>query len=175
MSTQKGLFMNEDIARQLADLQKAYESGALSEERYKTLAAALQAKIQALSSTAAVPGSGAVAQGSGDALGAGAVKVTGDVQGPIITGSGNVLQLGGSAADAALPPTLAPLRDKLITHFNKSELEMLCFDLGIAADDLPGQTRGELAQSLVAYCRQRGRLPDLIHRCQAERPHVAWE
>jgi hypothetical protein len=66
------------------------------------------------------------------------------------------------------------LRDKLTRYFDKSELKALCFDLGVADDDLPGETRTELAQALVQHCHRRGRLPELIRRCQAERPHVDW-
>jgi hypothetical protein len=59
--------------------------------------------------------------------------------------------------------------------FDKSELNGLCFDLGIAADDLPGETRTTLAQALVAYCYRRQRLPDLVNRCHALRPHTDWK
>ena len=138
-------------------------------------AAAAHAAVVGTTYTAVLKGSGAIAQGSGDALGERAVKA-GDVHGPIITGSGNVIHTGRSAASSVtLPPTLAPLRDNLTRYFNKSELKGLCFDLGVAHDDLPGDTRTELAQALVEHCHERGRLPELIRRCRAERPHVRWE
>jgi hypothetical protein len=123
-----------------------------------------------------VKGGGAAAVGKGaTAVGERGVQVGGNVQGPIITGSGNVIHSGRSIASShTLPPTLAPLRDKLTRYFDKSELKALCFDLGVADDDLPGETRTELAQALVQHCHRRGRLPELIRRCQAERPHVDW-
>ena len=73
-----------------------------------------------------------------------------------------------------LPPALAPLRDQLVQHFNRGELKGLCFDMGVAHDDLQGETRTELAQSLVAYCHTRGRLPELVALCRKLRPNVAW-
>lgn len=121
-------------------------------------------------------GSGAIAQGEGaTAVGERGVNIGGNVGGPIITGSGNVINTGRSpGSSVTLPPTLAPLRDKLARYFNRGELKGLCFEMGVAHDDLPGETRTELAQALVEYCHQRGCLPDLVRRCQAERPHVDW-
>jgi hypothetical protein len=124
-----------------------------------------------------VRGSGALAQGPGaSAVGEGGVSVGGNVQGPIITGSGNVIHAGRAPdSSVTLPPTLAPLRDKLTRHFTKGELKTVCFDLGVAHDDLPADTRTELAQALVEYCYLRGRLPELVRRCREERPHVHWD
>ena len=56
----------------------------------------------------------------------------------------------------------------------EAELKTLCFDLGVADDDLLGETRTALAQALVAYCYQRQRLPELLHLCRTQRPHVSW-
>lgn len=125
---------------------------------------------------AKVGGGGAIAQGPGStAVGERGVNIGGNVGGPIITGSGNVIHTGRAAGSAAsLPPELAELRNKLTRYFNKSELKGLCFDLGVAHDDLPSETRTELAQALVAYCYARDRLPELRQRCRAERPRVAW-
>lgn len=120
-------------------------------------------------------GSGAIAQGPGStAVGERGVLVGGNVGGPIVTGSGNVIHTGRSASALTLPPTLASLRDKLVQTFNKSELKALCFDLRVAHDDLPAETRTELAQALVDYCHRHDRLPDLLRRASQERPHIAW-
>lgn len=161
------------------DLNTAIQADANFAAQLKELLAQYQAEAKAYAATGAtysatLKGSGAIAQGGGDALGQGAVKA-GDVHGAIITGSGNVIHTGrASGSPVSLPPTLAPLRDKLTHYFNKGELKTLCFDLGVAYDDLPGDTRTELAQALVEYCHERGRLPELVRRCQAERPHVEW-
>jgi hypothetical protein len=104
------------------------------------------------------------------------VIVDGSVGGNIITGSGNTIYTGAAAADPApLPSHLASLRDRLAQLFDKSELNGLYFDLGIAADDLSGETRTALAQALVAYCYRRQRLPELVNRCHALRPHSDWK
>lgn len=157
--------MNKDAAfkAQLESLLKQYDE-----------AAAAHAAAVGTTYTAILEGSGAIAQGGGDALGERAVKA-GNVQGPIITGSGNVINTGRSAgATASLPSTLAPLRDKLVRYFDRRELKSLCFDLGVASDDLPGDTRSELAEALVRHCYRRGRLPELLRQCRAERPQVTW-
>lgn len=151
------------LADQLRSLFTEYEKAA---EEYKAAGPTYNATVK---------GSGAISQGEGDALGERAVKVR-DVQGSIITGSGNVVYTGRPAASSAtLPSSLAPLRDNLVQTFNKSELKALCFDLGVPHDDLPGETRTELAQALVEHCYERNRLPELIRRCREVRPHVKWE
>jgi hypothetical protein len=147
------------FSAQLKELLAAYEATALA---YRA------------STTISSQGSGAISQGSGDALGERAVLAR-DVQGPIVTGSQNIIYTGRPpASSVTLPPTLALMRDKLVQHFDKRELNILCFDLGLAYDDLPGETRTELAQALVEYCHRHNRLPDLIVRCQSERPQIEW-
>jgi len=125
---------------------------------------------------ATVSGGGAIAQGAGaKAVGQGGVLVEGNVAGPIITGTGNTIITGSLAhLVTTLPPNLAPLRDQMTQTFNKSELQNLCFDLGIAYDDLPSDTRTGLAQALISYCHERGRMFDLLNRCQKLRPHLVW-
>lgn len=152
-----------DFAAQLDKLWAEYQEAA-------------QAYSGGTSYQATVEGGGAVAQGEGaTAVGERAVNIGGNVGGPVITGSGNVIHTGTSpGSPVTLPPTLAPLRDKLARYFNRGELKGLCFDMGVAADDLRGETRTELAQSLVAFCHERDRLAELVRRCQAERPRVDW-
>ena len=137
--------------------------------------AELQAQVASVVNAVNAVGSGAIAQGDGArAVGERGVLVDGDVAGPIITGSGNTIYTGSASEPVALPPHLARIRDQMIQVFDKSELKTLCFDLGIAADDLSSETRTALAQSLVAYCYQRQRLPELLRLCRTQRPHVTW-
>ncbi|HID48293.1 MAG TPA: hypothetical protein EYP40_01560 [Chromatiales bacterium] len=70
--------------------------------------------------------------------------------------------------------TLPALRDLIDQHFNNEELRQLCFDLSIAYENLPGDTRILKAQSLVEYCLRHNRLPDLGVRCLELRPDAAW-
>lgn len=125
---------------------------------------------------ATVTGGGAIAQGAGaKAVGQGGVLVEGNVAGPIITGTGHTIITGSPTnAVTTLPPHLAPLREQMTKTFDKSELQSLCFDLGIAYDDLPGDTRTGLAQALITYCHERGRMFDLLNGCQKLRPRLVW-
>jgi hypothetical protein len=163
-------------------LQDQVETAVQADDSFKQAVAELvsqfEAQRRAFQATIRVnvEGGGAAAVGEGaTSLGERAVQA-GDVGGSIITGSGNIIHTGRSpGSSVSLPPTLALLRNKLVRYFNRSELEALCFDLGVAHDDLPAETRTELAQALVEHCHERGRLAELIGRCQAERPHVVWE
>lgn len=120
-------------------------------------------------------GDGNIVQGNDNTIiGPGGMYVGGNIGGSIFTGHGHVFHSGRSTSFASLPANLAGLRDKLIDSFNKSEIRSLCFDLGILYDDLPGETRTELAEDLIAYCHARGRLPDLLQICQKQRIHVSW-
>lgn len=121
-------------------------------------------------------GGGAIAQGEGaTAVGEGGVNIQGGGSGPIVTGDDNTITYGGSAQVAKnLPSDLAAIRDNLIEYFNKAELRGLAFELGIRHEDLPGETLSELAQSLVIYCRRRGRLAELVDLGRRERPRVSW-
>ncbi len=125
---------------------------------------------------ATVTGGGAIAQGAGaKAVGQGGVLVEGNVTGPIITGTVHTLITGSLTHPVTtLPPHLASLREQMTQAFDKGELQNLCFDLGIAYDDLSGDTRTGLAQALVMYCHERGRILDLLSRCQKLRPHLVW-
>ena len=165
-------------------LQKKLDEAVKAEEAFKAQleqllkqydeAAAIHAAATGTTYHAVLKGDGAIAQGDGaTALGKQAVSVGGNAD-TIITGSGNVFNVGKTAVSASLPTTLSPLRDNLIRYFNKSELKGLCFDLGVAHDDLPSETRTELAQALVQHCHQRDQLPQLLRRCRTERPNADW-
>lgn len=67
------------------------------------------------------------------------------------------------------------LRDNIAHHFDLGELNTLCFDLGVDFDELPGQTKTEKAQNLLANLNRRNRIPVLIEHLKKQRPHVDWE
>lgn len=66
------------------------------------------------------------------------------------------------------------LRDTLDEFFTLSELNTFSFDLGIDFDNIPGQTKKEKAQELVAYCYRGSRLTDLVDRATQLKPNVDW-
>ena len=62
----------------------------------------------------------------------------------------------------------------MVRYFNKTELETLCFDLGIDKDNLPNATKQELAQEIILYCERHGTLDRLLDICRDQRPHADW-
>lgn len=54
--------------------------------------------------------------------------------------------------------------------FTLSDLEELCFTLGIDWDNLRGQTKGEKARALIRYCVSRGRYEELLAAVLEARP-----
>ena len=69
-----------------------------------------------------------------------------------------------------LVETLAGMRRHLAVHFALDELKDLALDLGIAYDELPHDTRGNLARELVAYCERKDKLDELQTRIREWRP-----
>lgn len=76
------------------------------------------------------------------------------------------------------PPAVTPpnhphnhrtLRQTLVNHFNLEELQLLCFDLGVDYDQLPGSTKGAKARDLILYWEQRGDLAQLVQAIRQER------
>ncbi|MCA9951783.1 MAG: hypothetical protein KDE48_19160 [Anaerolineales bacterium] len=71
--------------------------------------------------------------------------------------------------------TLADKRDfyrKLAEHFNKDELQNLCFDLNVEYENLSGDTRQAKARELITYCIRHEQMPALHMRCFQLRPTV---
>jgi hypothetical protein len=69
---------------------------------------------------------------------------------------------------------LKKLRQKLIAHFNESELKTLCSDLGINYESLPDSGLENKARELIWYLERRSRTGELVQECQKERPQVSW-
>jgi predicted component of type VI protein secretion system len=65
-------------------------------------------------------------------------------------------------------------RENLTNSFSESELNDLCFDLGIDYDNLAGQTKSAKARELILYIQRRGWLNQLIARCRELRPNLDW-
>jgi hypothetical protein len=70
---------------------------------------------------------------------------------------------------------LRRLRRLITNHFDKEELQILCFDLGVKYDTLGSVTLDVKVINLVGYLDRRGRIADLVAYCAKERPHVHWQ
>jgi len=55
-------------------------------------------------------------------------------------------------------------------HFNKAELHQLAFDMLVDYEDLPGETKTDLARELALKCQRQGRLGELEKKVGRERP-----
>jgi hypothetical protein len=66
------------------------------------------------------------------------------------------------------------LREQLAGLFSVGELRVLCVDLGVDYDDLPGEGKAAKAGDLMLYLRRRGRLAALATQVDRLRPHADW-
>ncbi len=64
--------------------------------------------------------------------------------------------------------------EKIKSSFDLTELESLCFDLGISYENLSGDTLNKKVEQLVKYCQRRSCLPNLLNRCKKLRPNQSW-
>jgi Effector-associated domain 7 len=69
---------------------------------------------------------------------------------------------------------LSKLSEKLKGCFNLSELNSLCFELGISIEDIPKRTISEVAVEIVKYFNRRGEIPNLLSKLEETRPNVNW-
>jgi hypothetical protein len=67
------------------------------------------------------------------------------------------------------------LRRILTAGFDLSALRVLCFDVGIDHEDLPSETKTDMARELVAYCVRHGRISKLVETGRRLRPDIRWE
>ena len=70
--------------------------------------------------------------------------------------------------------SLAQVYRALKDHFTSSELQDLCFEMGVAYDDLPGVDRSSKARELVMRVERAGRLGELLELVRQEYPAVTW-
>ena len=69
---------------------------------------------------------------------------------------------------------LTQLRKLLIQHFSLDELRVLCFDLGLEYEDLPGDTLSTKIHAMIGHLQRRSQLPTLLEEVAEQRPAVAW-
>ncbi len=65
---------------------------------------------------------------------------------------------------------LTALRVAFDELFTDSELQNICFDLGIEWEELGGATKGDKARALVQYMEKRRRVPELVNQLDRYRP-----
>ena len=70
---------------------------------------------------------------------------------------------------------LIQLRETLTQRFNQSELQDLCFDMGIMYDELSGSTIGDKARELLLLCIRHNRVAELITHGKRIRPDIPWD
>lgn len=74
----------------------------------------------------------------------------------------------------SLPPDQMKLASKIGQHFDLTEMELLCAELGVAFDDIPGDRRSKKALEIVRYFARRNRIPDLLKQVRQARPGVVF-
>jgi len=129
-----------------------------------------------------VSGSGAAAVGPGaKAVGAGGVLVEGDLSGGINTGTQTVTNYYGAPpadpADAAAGGIVASAEGRKIyallnSHFDLSDIEGLCFEMGIDEENLRGETKAGKARALVQHVEKTSRLDELKKLMRVQRPNL---
>jgi hypothetical protein len=67
------------------------------------------------------------------------------------------------------------LRQLLSKHFDKGELQTLCFDLRVDYDSLPGDGKADKERELIEHLERRSRLQQLVELGKRLRPDVPWE
>lgn len=64
------------------------------------------------------------------------------------------------------------LRLKMRSAYNRSELSLLCQDLGLSLEDLPSMTLETQMMDLIDYCSRHELYDRLLERIQIDRPHL---
>ncbi|KAA3656070.1 MAG: GTPase, partial [Chloroflexi bacterium] len=67
------------------------------------------------------------------------------------------------------------LETKIGKHFSSDNLKLLCFQLDIDYDNLPGAAKANKVYELIAYCKRRHLTSKLFSGLQKERPNVLWK
>jgi hypothetical protein len=65
------------------------------------------------------------------------------------------------------------LRLAMRRAYNRDDLSILCHDLGLRLEDLPGRTLETQLMDLIDHCDRHGLYDQLLDMTKAERPHLA--
>lgn len=148
----------------------------------QTLAEAIKQHAPQVAQQYNVTGSGAAAVGPGArAVGAGGVIVDGNHSGNINTGTQMTNNYYGhppaDPADAAGSGLIASVEGRklyqlLNDYFNLSEIEGLCFEMGIDDENLRGETKAGKARALVQHVEAQSRQDELKKLMRVQRPNL---
>ncbi len=69
---------------------------------------------------------------------------------------------------------LVQLQSQMAQAFNVEELKDLCFQLGVAYENIPGEGRDNKVRELIQYLERRGQINALLTLCEQERPNLNW-
>jgi hypothetical protein len=69
---------------------------------------------------------------------------------------------------------LTHLRKQLAATLTLEEIQTLCADLGLDYEELPGEAKSAKCRELVKESYRKGKLDDLISRCQKDFPDATW-
>lgn len=69
---------------------------------------------------------------------------------------------------------LVRLRKEMSTTFNEEELKLLCSDLGVDFENLPGEIKERKIDELIKLTRRKKHLPELINVITKLRPESHW-
>ena len=72
--------------------------------------------------------------------------------------------------------TRAQFHRQLVESFSDEDLAVLCNDLGVDPELIPGNEQGKAywADQIITYFDDRGRLNELLARLRTERPRLQW-
>ncbi len=59
-------------------------------------------------------------------------------------------------------------------HFNKNEFQLMCFELGIDAEDFLDANKADRSRKIIEYCQRHVMTSQLIAYCQKVRPALRW-
>ncbi len=69
-------------------------------------------------------------------------------------------------------PDPVQLRNVLSEYYNTSDLNSMCYDLGIDYDEWEGTAKSNKIVSMITYMKNRGRLGELVAYIQETRPFI---
>jgi hypothetical protein len=78
----------------------------------------------------------------------------------------------GTAAHPLSRSSQRPLRIAMRGAYNRAELSLLCQDLGLSLEDLPGATLETQLMELIDHCQRHGLRQQLLERVRADRPQL---